>query len=341
MRTTVTATPSRTIARESRPRRRCRGVSGGFASAVRLAIVPTSVSAPVAVTSARARPRVAPVPAKTIDVRSARAVSRPTAAALLAIGRDSPVRADSSSSEALGVDQAAVGGDAIPFAHEDQVARHELLRGNLALAPVPHDRSRPLDGATKCDDRPLRPRLLDEAQHAVEDDDERDHSGLDVLADGERDRRRCDQQGDEWVGELPGRDRDVGRSGRGGQAVRPYLCEPRFGSRAAQTALGIGPELAGELLRHAGVSVCGQAHRSARIPLSACRLRVRHGPGRRGVGPYPPAGQRASRDDPVLSTIVRGKAELAGISSMVSPRLSERIVGATDPLCGQLLKPVA
>ena len=63
-----------------------------------LAIRPISVSCPVATTIARPRPQVTPVPAKTIEDRSAIPVSGATAARAFVTGSDSPVNADSSSS---------------------------------------------------------------------------------------------------------------------------------------------------------------------------------------------------------------------------------------------------
>ena len=69
--------------------------------AARISISPICVRGPVSQTSARARPRVTPVPAKIIEACSASGVSSSTGSICFATGRDSPVRADSSTSREL------------------------------------------------------------------------------------------------------------------------------------------------------------------------------------------------------------------------------------------------
>ena len=76
---------------------RWRGVSPWAWSRRRPAIFPISVSIPVAVTTALARPTVTTVPARTMFRRSAKGVSGGSPPPLrLWTGRDSPVMADSS-----------------------------------------------------------------------------------------------------------------------------------------------------------------------------------------------------------------------------------------------------
>ena len=92
-------TPSTTIWRASRERRRVSGVVGAFADAVRNSIAPNSLAWPVAVTRQSPLPCVTAVPPCTIDVRSASGVSTVTGATSFVTGSDSPVSADSSTSK--------------------------------------------------------------------------------------------------------------------------------------------------------------------------------------------------------------------------------------------------
>ena len=92
----VTSTPSTTMTRVSPATLRCNGVGGGFALCVSPAIRPSSVDCPVAVSTARPRPRVIAVPAYTIEDRSASGVAVETGSIDLSTGTDSPVSVDSS-----------------------------------------------------------------------------------------------------------------------------------------------------------------------------------------------------------------------------------------------------
>ena len=75
---------------------RVSGVSRASMSAMSVVMRPISARAPVATTTARARPRVTSVPAYAIDVRSASGAAASTAASSLPTGIDSPVSAASS-----------------------------------------------------------------------------------------------------------------------------------------------------------------------------------------------------------------------------------------------------
>ena len=69
---------------------------------------------PVDVTTARARPRVMPVPAKTIERLSASGVSSGSAATFFSTGSDSPVSVDSSTSTPPASSRRASAGTASP-----------------------------------------------------------------------------------------------------------------------------------------------------------------------------------------------------------------------------------
>ena len=150
---------------------------------------PISVPLPVATVSARPRPLVTPVPANTIDVRSASALVAATAVAVFGTGADSPVSADSSIRSRSCGDDPRVGRHSVALAKHEQISGHDLLDGDLALAPVA-DHGR--DGSERAPQREnctLRAGFLNEAEHTVQYHDRRDHAGLQVLSD-EKERPR-------------------------------------------------------------------------------------------------------------------------------------------------------
>ena len=185
-------TPSATIARESRPRFCCSGVRGGLASAARVAICPSSVRCPVATTIASPRPQATPVPAKTIEDRSAIAVSSATGADAFGTGTDSPVNADSSSSSRSCEARRASAATRSPSRNTSRSPGTTSSAGTSRSRP-----SRITDGSwtdrrSQGQDGAFRARFLDEAEHGVEEHDRGDDERLETLADQERHRRRCD-----------------------------------------------------------------------------------------------------------------------------------------------------
>ena len=103
------ATATTASARPTPARRRCSGVSPGWAPSS-AATRPIELAAPVAVTTARPRPRTTTVPADTTSPRP------PGPAAALSTGTDSPVSAASSTSSAAASITSASAGTMSPSA---------------------------------------------------------------------------------------------------------------------------------------------------------------------------------------------------------------------------------
>jgi hypothetical protein len=144
--------------------------------------------------------------------------------------------------EALARDEAAVRGDAVALAHDEQVAGDHLLRRDVELPPVADDVRAAANALAERADGPLSTRLLDEAEHPVEQDDGPDRGGLDAVADRGRDRGCRDEQADERIRELAAGDARVRGARRPARRVRPVPHQARGRLGRARARLGIGAQ---------------------------------------------------------------------------------------------------
>ena len=156
------------------------------------AIRPISVSAPVAVTTKRPRPRATVVPASTQVRRSAGGASAGSGgSARLLRGTDSPVSADSSICRSVASSSRPSAGTRSPAADRDDVSGDDLLRGAFADLTVAHDLGGRREQGTHRRCRLVRAPFLDRSEHRVGDDDRQDHAGVEPLADRDGDHRRA------------------------------------------------------------------------------------------------------------------------------------------------------
>ena len=201
-RTTVIAIPATTIWRARRPRRSVSGVGGAFAVAARISISPSCVRGPVSQTSARARPRVTPVPAKIIDARSASGVSASTGSTCLATGSDSPVRADSSTSRELASTSRASAATRSPSPTSRTSPGTTSCAGSSRARPVADDERGLGERLRERQDRTVGAQLLPESEHRVQHEDRRDRDPLARIADRHRDHGGDDQQRHQRIEQL-------------------------------------------------------------------------------------------------------------------------------------------
>ena len=129
--------------------------------------------------------------------------------------------------EPLGQHDPRVGGDPIALLEHEQIARHELARGEVLVAPVaPHARAARHHRLERVE-RALRAALLPEPERAVQHDDARDRPPELGHPRDERQRRGRPEEQRHEVGDL-GRDAAGGmRAGRRRELVRPVRREPR------------------------------------------------------------------------------------------------------------------
>lgn len=139
----------------------------------------------------------------------------------------------------FGPDDACVGGHAVALADDHEVTGDELGSVKRTLAARPEHSRGDLDGAAQRAQRSLGSRLLDEAEDAVEDDDRRDHPGLEALTDPGRDERGHDEQRDERVRELARGDADRARALRRALEVGPERREPPRGLGVPKTGASV------------------------------------------------------------------------------------------------------
>jgi hypothetical protein len=129
---------------------------------------------------------------------------------------------------------------------DDQIARHEVAGGeDEAMAGAD-------DGCVWCGhflegrQRVLCPRLLDHAQHRVEDDDGDNGPGVDEFAQEKRNDGRDEEDGDEEILELV--EKQGGKTGTRSffQFIRPVFGQTPGGLSVAQSLFRVG----GKLLEH-------------------------------------------------------------------------------------------
>ena len=150
--------------------------------------------------------------------------------------------------QSLGARDPAVGGNAVPLADDDEIARNELRRGHRLLPALADDARLQLTDPAQGQERALGTGLLDEAEDGVQHHDRCDHGTLEPLPDRGRDGRGGQQQGHQRVGELAQRDPGVARPLRRRDEVRPRRRQPNGGLVPGQTVLDVGAERLCELL---------------------------------------------------------------------------------------------
>ena len=167
------------------------GVCSVLVAASMPAILPTWVSAPVAVTIIMPLPWVTGVFMNAMFVWSPGPTSAPASASVpFDAGTLSPVRADSSICSELACDDPAVRGHLVAGGEQHDVADDDLLGRDLRLGTVAahargrlHHRLERVHGA-------LGLALLAQADDGVEHGEEEQHGARAPLADGQRRRRR-------------------------------------------------------------------------------------------------------------------------------------------------------
>ncbi len=137
---------------------RVSGVSTPASAWSNVEMWPTSVALPIAVTTIRPEPRVTLVFMNAMPSRSPSGASTATGSVVLATGRLSPVRAASSiSSELAGADDPAVGRDHVARLDGHDVARDQLVGGDLDQRAVADERGCGRSSSGRGRRRPWRP----------------------------------------------------------------------------------------------------------------------------------------------------------------------------------------
>ena len=201
----------------------------------RRATLPISVAMPVAVTTARPRPRVDRGAAEDHVHAGRRA---PTGAASGATSFSTASLSPVSDASATVSDAAStsrrVGADRVALGEHQHVARHDLGGRDPLLAPVAHDARRRRRHPLQRRHRLLGPRLLHVAEHGVErrrsprSRSRRTGTPSAPSSDprDQRDDHRGEQQVDQRVGELREELAPRGHGRRRLELVRPVPLEP-------------------------------------------------------------------------------------------------------------------
>ncbi len=172
---TTTASPR---VRPIRSTSRCSGVRSSSVWPSRRATVPISVAMPVAVTTARPRPRVTAVPLQTMLTRSPSAAGPASGATALhhrfALTRERRL----GHRERGGLHETGVGADRVTLRQHQDVAGNQVGGRDAFLPPAAPHAGGGRRHALQCGDRLLGPRLLHVPQRAVGHDDRRDHDDL-------------------------------------------------------------------------------------------------------------------------------------------------------------------
>ena len=199
--TKMTITNAKAAIASQRPswlNRFCRGVVSRSTFWIIPAILPSSVSMPVATMTASPLPCEADVPMKSMLMRSASGSSSwVMGLSIFSTGSDSPVSAASWTRRLAEWSETGIGGYDVTGFDEDYVSRHKICCrrfSHLAVAPHAYDRGGQLSqGAHGL----LGLVFLPETQSSVEDDDGHDDDGIFVITERRRYHRRDDQNDDQ------------------------------------------------------------------------------------------------------------------------------------------------
>ena len=271
----ITAIPSM---RPIRSTSRCSGVLCASTRPSRRATLPISVAIPVAVTTARPRPRATAVPLKTMFTRSPSADLAATASTSFRTASLSPVSdASATVSDAASTSRPSAA-TASPSASSSTSPGTTSAAGIRSSRAVAHDPGRRRRHPLQRRHRLLGPRLLHVAEHGVGEDDRRDHDRVErrLLPTLQHPRHQRDhdggkQQVDQRIGELaedlpPCRHRP-GRL----QRVRPEPRQPLCRLRRAQSPARVSAQRSGDLVRPATPRLDRASLNHARIGLDLRR----------------------------------------------------------------------
>ena len=195
---------------------------------------PSAVSAPVWRTAAMPRPLTTSVPENTQGVASPpgapiASVAVPGRAAVLRTGMASPVSAASSTVRFDAVDQHAVGGNAIAFDEEYDVAPDDVAAGDPLLLPVANDQRARRGEIAQCSERVLGLVLLVQRDGDHDDDERHQDDAVERLGEQEVQDAGADQEQQHRLSQhIASLLQEVARL-RGGELVRPVRREPAGG----------------------------------------------------------------------------------------------------------------
>ncbi len=148
---------------------------------------------------------------------------------------------------------------------QHEVARHEVVNGHELRPTVPPDTRRRAGHLTQRRKAAFRAELLDEAEHRVDGQNDRDDSGVLPIADEAGQHRANQQHDDEQVAELVD-EQQPRRTPRGlDQAVVPHLIATATNLAIREATGGVDAEALDRLVHRAPVPRrCGGAARRGR-----------------------------------------------------------------------------
>ena len=214
-------------------------MGGGFADAARASICASSVAAPVAQTSARPCPR--DHARAGVEHRAALGERRVRSDRLELLGDRERLAGQGRLVELEPgcLDHARVCRDTLALRDEQEVARHDLLRADLA-DPAADDDRRLRERLGQSENRSLGNGSLPESEHGIHDEHCRDRDRLDRVADRNRHGRRTDEQRDERIEELVDGESHVRRPPHASRPIRAEADESLGGIGRVEPALRIG-----------------------------------------------------------------------------------------------------
>ncbi len=240
---TAAATPSasHTRRRPSASRRRSSGVRSSWIEPTSVPMRPTSVCAPVAITTAR------PVPAATVVLLKTRLRRSASGAALFelhvrALGNRQRLARERRfrDPQIHRRDQPRVGRHAVSRGHLDDIARDERLRVDEPQVSLPDDgRARHVEIEQRLHRAAGAP-LGQETDERVDDEDRGDGRGFEPIAEEQGETGRRHEQEDDHAGELIAKNRERGSGRRRREPIRSVACQPRGRLRIGQSG-SIGP----------------------------------------------------------------------------------------------------
>ena len=186
-----------------RARRRRSGVVGRSPSRVSPAMRPSSVRAPVATATQRARPPIMRALVHHGRPFGQRRVRRHPGVGVLGHGHRLASQGGLVDAEIGGLDDAQVSRHQVAGLEQDDVAGHHSGLGDPFASACAHHLNLRRAQLLQSGKRPLGPVFLDEADDRVERHDDHDRDRVHGLADQAGCRRRDQQHDDHEVGELP------------------------------------------------------------------------------------------------------------------------------------------
>ncbi len=140
--------------------------------------------------------------------------------------------------------QTHVGGDVVAGLQKNDVPHHEFPGGNRDLVPSPDDLGAGCGHLSQGGDGLFGLRFLNHPDHGVEDDDEHDGDGIDILAQEERNDRGDDQDDHEKIVELIQEEFEEPRPGLFGEFVGAMCSQAVIRLLMAETCFDMGLQFA-------------------------------------------------------------------------------------------------